>query len=49
MPYAIEGLEETLRALRKFSPELFKEMNKEIKPGYVHSLKTRNPVSIGND
>lgn len=32
MPYAIEGLEETLRALRKFSPELYKEMNAEIKP-----------------
>lgn len=32
MPYAIEGLEQTLRALRKFSPELYKEMNKEIRP-----------------
>lgn len=32
MPYAIEGLEQTLKALRKFSPELYKEMNNEIKP-----------------
>lgn len=32
MPYAIEGLEQTLKSLRKFSPELYKEMNNEIKP-----------------
>ena len=32
MPYAIEGLEQTLKSLRKFSPELYKEMNAEIKP-----------------
>lgn len=32
MPYAIEGLEQTLKGLRKFSPELYKEMNNEIKP-----------------
>lgn len=32
MPYAIDGLENTLKALRKFSPELYKEMNNEIKP-----------------
>lgn len=32
MPYAIEGLEKTLKGLRKFSPELYKEMNNEIKP-----------------
>ena len=32
MPYAIEGLEQTLKSLRKFAPELYKEMNMEIKP-----------------
>ena len=30
MPYAIEGLEQTLRGLRKFSPELYKEVNQKI-------------------
>lgn len=32
MPYAIEGLNETLKALRKFSPEVYKQMNSEIRP-----------------
>jgi hypothetical protein len=36
MPYQIEGLPEALKALRKISPELFKEMNKEITPVLTH-------------
>jgi hypothetical protein len=32
MPNAVEGLDSTLKALRKLSPELYKEMNKEIRP-----------------
>ena len=32
MPNAIEGLDSTLKALRKFSPDLYKQMNKEIRP-----------------
>jgi hypothetical protein len=31
MPVQLDGVKETLRALRKFDPELLKEMNKEIK------------------
>ena len=30
MPYAIKGLDQTLKALRQYSPELYKELNKEI-------------------
>lgn len=30
MPYEIKGLDNTLKALRQYSPELYKEMNKEI-------------------
>jgi hypothetical protein len=36
MPYQIEGLTEALKALRKISPELYKEMNKEILPVMTH-------------
>jgi hypothetical protein len=36
MPYKIEGLAEALKALRKISPELYKEMNKEILPVMTH-------------
>jgi hypothetical protein len=32
MPNAIEGLDSTLKALRKLSPELYKQMNREIRP-----------------
>ena len=32
MPNAIEGLDSTLKALRKLSPEIYKQMNREIKP-----------------
>ena len=31
MSVNLDGVKETLRALRKFDPELLKEMNKEIK------------------
>ena len=31
MSVTLDGVKETLRALRKFDPELLKEMNKEIK------------------
>jgi hypothetical protein len=31
MPVAISGVRETVKALRKFDPELLKEMNKEIR------------------
>lgn len=30
MPYEIKGLDKTLKALRQLSPDLYKEMNKEI-------------------
>lgn len=30
MPIAVKGVDETKRALRKFDPDLYKEMNKEI-------------------
>ena len=30
MPYAIKGLDNTLKALRQYSPDLYKEMNREI-------------------
>lgn len=36
MPYQIEGLDNALRALRKISPDLYKEMNKEIEPTLIH-------------
>lgn len=36
MPYKIEGLAEALKALRKISPELYKELNKEITPVMTH-------------
>ena len=32
MPNAIEGLDSTLKALRKLSPETYKQMNRELKP-----------------
>jgi len=49
MPYAIEGLEQTLKALRKFSPELYKQMNKEIRPELkeiTSAAKTKLPSHI---
>ncbi len=30
MPVRVQGVNEVKRALRKFDPDLFKEMNKEI-------------------
>jgi hypothetical protein len=49
MPNAIEGLDSTLKALRKLSPELYKEMNKEIRPALkslANEAKTYLPASI---
>lgn len=49
MPNAIEGLDSTLKALRKFSPDLYKQMNKEIRPALkslANEAKTYLPASI---
>jgi hypothetical protein len=49
MPNAIEGLDRTLKALRSLSPELYKEINKEIRPALkslANEAKTYLPASI---
>lgn len=49
MPYAIEGLEGTLKALRKFSPDLYKAMNEEVKPELriiTNAARTKLPFKI---
>jgi hypothetical protein len=49
MPNAIEGLDNTLKALRKLSPEIYKEMNREIRPALraiANEAKTYLPASI---
>lgn len=49
MPYAIEGLEDTLKALRKFAPDLYKQMNEEIKPelrNIVNAAQSKLPYKI---
>ena len=49
MPYAIEGLEQTLKALRKFSPDIYKEMNNEIRPELrriTDNAKSKLPFKI---
>lgn len=49
MPIAVEGLDQTIRALRKISPTLYKEMNKEIKTalkGITNDAKGHIPSSI---
>lgn len=49
MPNAIEGLDSTLKALRKLSPELYKQMNREIRPALkavAKEAKTYLPSSI---
>ena len=43
MPVNVEGLNETRRALKKFAPDLYKQMNKEI----AVALKVIVKVSIG--
>ena len=42
MSVKLDGVKETLRALRKFDPELLKEMNKEIKKRFSGSYETRS-------
>lgn len=49
MPYAIKGLEDTLKQLRKFSPDLYKQLNEEIKPelaSIANVAKSKLPFSI---
>jgi hypothetical protein len=49
MPNAIEGLDSTLKALRKLSPELYKQMNREIRPALksiTAEAKTYLPANI---
>lgn len=46
MPVVVKGADEVRRALRKFSPDLYKEMNKEIRPvlsGMVRQAKSLVP------
>jgi len=47
MPVVIKGADEVRRALRKFDPDLYKEMNKEIRPvlsGMVRQAKALVPT-----
>ena len=49
MPIAVKGVNEVKRALRKFDPDLFKEMNREIGTalkGVVNEAKTQVPQSF---
>ena len=49
MPVNVEGLAETRRALKKFAPDLYKEMNKEIRAALqvvVKDARTQVPNSI---
>lgn len=49
MPRVIEGLDETLAALKEFYPETYKQMNKEIRPvmkGLVRRSQALVPDSI---
>ena len=49
VPVNVEGLAETRRALKKFAPDLYKEMNKEIRAALqvvVKDARTQVPNSI---
>lgn len=49
MPVATVGLDKTLKALREFSPDLYKEMNKEIRvvlKQTVNDAKGEIPMAI---
>jgi hypothetical protein len=49
MPIVVKGANETKRALRKFDPDLFKEMNREIGTalkGVVNQAKSHTPATF---
>jgi hypothetical protein len=49
MPIGVEGIDQTLRALRKISPTLYKEMNAKIRPALkaiTTDAKTHVPSSM---
>jgi hypothetical protein len=39
MPYTIEGLDSTLKALKQVTPDIYKDMQTEIKPALQHIVK----------